>query len=241
MCIERSSEKRRCIGSSRCGRQSRRVGPIYTIFLPAMSHAADWYLPQRSPDRALAGSRSTCDDDNSRLPAVTIEVFMSTESRLQRREVIAGLAGLGAALTSAATLAQSATTTIMQSTVRKLRHRPRRSPPSTKPSSIRPPSACAPAVRASHAVPTISAAGMDTMAACQRAVMNMLSVVGAMADVAGFVNTTPANIRSLAMTCARFCDTCAEACEPHAAHHAECKDCREACLACAKACNALAA
>ena len=79
------------------------------------------------------------------------------------------------------------------------------------------------------------------MADCQRAMMNMLSVVGAMADVAAFANAAPANVRSLARTCAGLCESCADACEPHAAHHAECKACREACLACAKACSTLAA
>ena len=166
---------------------------------------------------------------------------MSPESRLQRREIIAGLAGLGAALTSAATLAQSATTTDHAEHGKKVA-----APPSALSAQhkavIDSTAECLRAGRVCLARCTDHlAAGMDTMADCPRAVMNMLSVVGAMADVAGFANATPANIRSLAMTCARFCDTCAEACEPHAAHHAECKDCREACLACAKACNALAA
>ena len=165
---------------------------------------------------------------------------MSPESRLQRREIIAGLAGLGAALTSAATLAQSSNPTAAD--------HGRKDAPSPVAHSgqhkavIASTAECLRAGRACLARCTDHlAAGMDNMADCQRAVMNMLSVVGAMADVVGFANATPANIRSLAMTCARFCDTCAEACEPHAAHHAECKDCREACLACAKACNALAA
>ena len=84
------------------------------------------------------------------------------------------------------------------------------------------------------------AAGMAGMAECQRAVMNMLAVVEAMADVAGFANAAPANLKALAATCAGFCDTCASACEPHAAHHEECAACRESCLACVKACRALA-
>ena len=159
---------------------------------------------------------------------------MPTESRLQRREVIAGLAGLGAALTSAATPAQSAPAGKVAPTPAPLSAQHKAVVDST--------AECLRAGRVCLARCTDHlAAGMDTMADCQRAVMNMLSVVGAMADVASFANATPANIRSLAMTCARFCDTCAAACEPHAAHHAECKDCREACLACAKACNALAA
>lgn len=83
------------------------------------------------------------------------------------------------------------------------------------------------------------AAGMTSMAACQRAVMNMLAVSGAMADVAGYANADAKLIKSLAATCAAFCRTCEKACEPHAAHHAECKACMEACRTCAAACEAL--
>ena len=84
------------------------------------------------------------------------------------------------------------------------------------------------------------AAGTPLMADCQRAVMNMLSVVEAMADVAGYRNAAPANMKALATTCAAFCHSCAKACEPHAEHHAECKACKDACLDCAKACEAFA-
>jgi Cys-rich four helix bundle protein (predicted Tat secretion target) len=182
----------------------------------------------------LPGGRSTCDDDNSRLPSVTIEVFISTESRLHRREIIARFADLGAALTSAATLARSTPAGKVAPTPGPLSTQHRAVVDST--------AECLRAGRVCLARCTDHlAAGMNTMADCQRAVMNMLSVVGAMADVAGFANAGPANIRSLATTSARFCDTCAAACEPHAAHHEECKACREARLACAKDCNAFAA
>jgi len=79
------------------------------------------------------------------------------------------------------------------------------------------------------------------MAQCQRAVMNMLSVTGAMADVAAYKNADPKQISALASSCAAFCRTCASACEAHKDHHAECKACHESCLACAKACDALSA
>ncbi len=85
------------------------------------------------------------------------------------------------------------------------------------------------------------AAGTSLMADCQRAVMNMLAVVQAMSDVAGYRNAAAANVKALANTCAAFCRTCAKACEPHAEHHAECKACKDSCLACVKACEALAA
>ncbi len=82
---------------------------------------------------------------------------------------------------------------------------------------------------------------MKDMAGCQRAVMNMLSVVAAMADVAAFRNASPDLMKAMAKTCASFCRACAEACKPHAEHHAECKACMDSCLACAKACDAFAA
>jgi Cys-rich four helix bundle protein (predicted Tat secretion target) len=85
------------------------------------------------------------------------------------------------------------------------------------------------------------AAGTVTMEHCQRAVMNMLAVVSAMADVAGFRNASPPNMKALATACAAFCKACAEACSQHAAHHQECKACMDACLACVKACEAFAA
>jgi Cys-rich four helix bundle protein (predicted Tat secretion target) len=83
------------------------------------------------------------------------------------------------------------------------------------------------------------AMGMSDMASCQRAVMNMLAVCGAMADVAGFRNADEKNMRALAAACAAFCRACEKACEAHAAHHVECKACLESCRACATACEAL--
>jgi Cys-rich four helix bundle protein (predicted Tat secretion target) len=85
------------------------------------------------------------------------------------------------------------------------------------------------------------ATGSATMAACQRAVMNMLAVTDAMATVATYRNADPKNMKKLAEACALFCRTCAKACEEHAAHHVECKACMDACLACAKACDGVPA
>ena len=84
------------------------------------------------------------------------------------------------------------------------------------------------------------AAGMKDMADCQKAVMNMLAVVEAMATTAGYRNADPANLKALAKVCAAFCRACAEACAPHAKHHEECKACGEACKACAAACDGFA-
>ncbi len=83
------------------------------------------------------------------------------------------------------------------------------------------------------------ASGVPMMEHCQRAVMNMLAVVAAMADVAGYANAKPANLKLLANACAEFCRSCAEACKPHASHHEECQACMDACITCAKACDAI--
>lgn len=85
------------------------------------------------------------------------------------------------------------------------------------------------------------ASGTPMMEHCQRAVMNMLAVVAAMGDVAGYRNAVPQNVKALASACAAFCRACADACQPHAEHHEECKACMNACTACAKACDAFVA
>lgn len=85
------------------------------------------------------------------------------------------------------------------------------------------------------------AAGTPLMAECQRTVMNMLAVTEAMAEVAGYRNANPKQIKALAVACAEFCRACAKACEPHASHHEECKVCLDSCIACAKACEAYTA
>lgn len=85
------------------------------------------------------------------------------------------------------------------------------------------------------------AAGMASMADCQRAVMNMLAVVEAMGAAARYGTADPANLKALAKVCAAFCRACEKACEPHAKMHAECKACGEACRDCAKACETFAA
>lgn len=81
--------------------------------------------------------------------------------------------------------------------------------------------------------------GMTNMADCQRAVMNMLAVTEAMAEVAGFRNADPKSMKALAQVCATFCRTCEKACAAHAAMHEECKVCGEACARCAQACDQL--
>lgn len=81
--------------------------------------------------------------------------------------------------------------------------------------------------------------GMSAMADCQRAVMNMLAVTEAMANVAGYRSADPKAMKALAQACASFCRTCEKACAVHAAAHEECKACGEACARCAQACEQL--
>lgn len=155
---------------------------------------------------------------------------MASENLLLRRNVIAGLAGVGAVLAAGA--ADAAPATLPAAAPLSAEHK----------AVIESTAECLRAGRACLARCTDHlAAGMAGMADCQKAVMNMLAVVGAMADVAGYANASRANLAALASTCAGYCEACANACEPHAAHHVECAACRESCLACVKACRALAA
>ncbi len=166
--------------------------------------------------------------------------FTMTQPSLDRRHLLAGLAG-------AVVVAQAASA---QKEPKKDPHAghlmpamdaPPATPPSPKITAIAAGTAdCEKAGRACLAACTEHlAAGMAMMAPCQRAVMNMLAVSSAMADVVGFRNADPKNIKALAVACALFCRTCEKACEAHADHHAECKACMEACRACATACEAL--
>jgi Cys-rich four helix bundle protein (predicted Tat secretion target) len=84
------------------------------------------------------------------------------------------------------------------------------------------------------------AAGMKNMQDCQKAVMNMLAVSQAMADVAAYRTAEKAERQALATACASFCEACEKACEPHAAHYEECNACMKACARCTRACRAYA-
>lgn len=167
---------------------------------------------------------------------------MSSES-LDRRDVLTGLAGLGALFVSSSACAQQQPPADPHAG----HHGAKDAPPATpatpaQQAVIDSTAACARDGRVCLARCTDHlAAGTALMEHCQRAVMNMLSVVGAMGDVVGFRNAAPQNVKALAAACAAFCRACAEACKPHAEHHPECKACMESCIACAKACDGLAA
>jgi Cys-rich four helix bundle protein (predicted Tat secretion target) len=156
-----------------------------------------------------------------------------------RRDVLTGLAGLGAALVAGAACAQQTPQARDPHEGHQMRDAPPAGPPSAELQAVIDATAgCQRAGRVCLARCTDHlAAGTPMMEHCQRAVMNMLAVVAAMADVAGYRNAAPANMKAMASACAAFCRTCAAACEPHSGHHEECKACMDACLACAKACE----
>ncbi len=84
----------------------------------------------------------------------------------------------------------------------------------------------------------VLATGDGAMADCQQAVMGMVPVCDAMATNATLNLVDPALMKNLAKVCSEFCDYCAAACEPHAEHNKECKDCMESCNKLADACAA---
>jgi len=86
----------------------------------------------------------------------------------------------------------------------------------------------------------VLAGGKTSMADCQSAVLNMLSVIDATSKVATYNTADHVLIKSLANACADYCRKCEKECKPHIEAHAECKDCMDACISCAKACDAYA-
>jgi len=81
------------------------------------------------------------------------------------------------------------------------------------------------------------AAGEKGMAECQEAVLSMVSVCEATAENATMRLAPEKLLNQLVQACADFCEYCGDACEPHAEHYAECKNCMESCRECAEACN----
>ena len=83
----------------------------------------------------------------------------------------------------------------------------------------------------------VLAGGKTSMAECQVSVLNMLSAVEAMSKIATYNTADIKLMKSLAKACADFCRACEKECKPHADSHSECKNCMEACVHCAKACE----
>jgi Cys-rich four helix bundle protein (predicted Tat secretion target) len=166
-----------------------------------------------------------------------------TTNGLDRRDVLAGFAGLGVTLFAARAHAEREPAGAEHGHAAHGKDAQAVAPPSPALQAvIRTTAACVRDGRFCLARCTDHlAAGTPMMAECQRAVMNMLAVVTAMGDVAGFRNAPAKDMKVLASACAAFCRSCEKACEPHAAQHEECKACMDACHECAEACEALAA
>lgn len=84
----------------------------------------------------------------------------------------------------------------------------------------------------------VLAGGKTSMADCQSAVLNMLSVIDATSKVATYNTADQTLLKSLASVCADYCRKCEKECKPHIEAHVECKDCMDACISCAEACDA---
>ena len=76
------------------------------------------------------------------------------------------------------------------------------------------------------------------MAECQEAVLSMVSVCEATAANATMHLAGDELLKQLVDVCREYCDYCADACEPHAEHYPECKNCMESCRECSEACQA---
>ena len=84
----------------------------------------------------------------------------------------------------------------------------------------------------------VLATGEGSMAECQEAVLSMISVCEATASNARMHLVDEKLLRNLVEVCAEFCDYCADACEAHAEHYTECKNCMDSCNECSDACKA---
>ncbi len=78
--------------------------------------------------------------------------------------------------------------------------------------------------------------GDTSMAACSKAVNQMLAMCGALQDLAAQSSRL---VPALAKVALDACSECEEACRKHAGKHAECKACGDACAECAKQCKAV--
>jgi Cys-rich four helix bundle protein (predicted Tat secretion target) len=77
--------------------------------------------------------------------------------------------------------------------------------------------------------------GNTMLAECAQTSLEISAVSSALTALAGFQSVQTAD---QAKVCIASCEQCIKACEPHAGHHKECKDCLESCKACLAACKA---
>lgn len=79
--------------------------------------------------------------------------------------------------------------------------------------------------------------GHKELGACAMSVTQMLSLCGALQDLATQDSRHLAKLASVAFDA---CQECEEACKKHAEEHEVCKRCGESCAACAKECKQIA-
>lgn len=80
--------------------------------------------------------------------------------------------------------------------------------------------------------------GEKEMAACARSVSQMLSVCGALQQLANQNSQQVGRMAAIAMD---VCKQCEDECKKHAAKHETCKACGESCAACYAECKKIAA
>lgn len=86
-----------------------------------------------------------------------------------------------------------------------------------------------------HCIRLLSDGDTD-MGECARTTSQVMTLCNALLSLAAQGSPlTPA----LAKVALEGCKQCAQACKPHAPHHAECKACYESCMACIRECEAL--
>src|SRR5690349_3677389 len=80
--------------------------------------------------------------------------------------------------------------------------------------------------------------GDKSMAKCSASVAQMVPMCRALEALA-IQDAT--ELKAHAVTCAKVCRECEEACKVHAGHHAQCKKCMQTCQRCAAECDKIAA
>jgi Cys-rich four helix bundle protein (predicted Tat secretion target) len=82
----------------------------------------------------------------------------------------------------------------------------------------------------------LMASGHKELAACAKSVTQLVSLCGALQNLA---NQDSKYLVKLASVTAEACQDCEEECKKHADKHEACKRCGEACAACSKECKQL--
>ncbi|WP_374595190.1 four-helix bundle copper-binding protein [Aquabacterium sp.] len=78
--------------------------------------------------------------------------------------------------------------------------------------------------------------GDKSLGKCAKTVSQVVPLCTALQNLAA---QDSSYTRALAKVALDACIECAEACKPHAEHHAQCKACYESCLECIKQCKAV--